>query len=59
MDVAGASSSSASVQWQAPEQDNGSPVTGYTLEYASTSGRGSALAWQKGYSGPDHAFEVS
>lgn len=49
---AGASSSSISLHWEQPEEDNGSPVTGYLLESASTSGR-VAPVYQKAYSGKD------
>lgn len=55
---ADASSSSLSVQWHEPEQDHGSPVTGYLVEYATSSGRGGP-AWQKGYSGQDNSCTVS
>ena len=55
---ADASSSSLSVQWREPEQDHGSPVTGYLVEYATSSGRGGP-AWQKGYSGQDNSCTVS
>jgi len=55
---ADASSSSLSVQWREPEQDHGSPVTSYLVEYATSSGRGGP-AWQKGYSGQDNTCTVS
>ncbi len=55
---ADASSSSLSVQWHEPEQDHGSPVTGYLVECATSSGRGGP-AWQKGYSGQDNSCTVS
>ena len=54
----GASSSSISLQWQEPEQDNGSPVTSYLLESASSSGRGGP-AWHKAYSGQQTQCTVS
>ncbi|KAL0040936.1 hypothetical protein WJX79_010532 [Trebouxia sp. C0005] len=53
-----ASSSSLSVQWHEPEQDHGSPVTGYLVEYATSSGRGGP-AWQKGYSGQDNSCTIT
>lgn len=54
---ADASSSSISLHWEGPEEDNGSPVTGYLLESASTSGR-VAPVYQKAYSGKDARCEV-
>ncbi|KAL3147790.1 Fibronectin type III domain-containing protein 3B, variant 2 [Trebouxia sp. C0010 RCD-2024] len=54
----GASSSSISLHWEQPEEDNGSPVTGYLLESASTSGR-VAPVYQKAYSGKDTRCTVS
>ena len=55
---ADAGSSSISLHWQRPEQDNGSPVTSYLLESASSSGR-VAPAYHKAYHGKDTQCTVS
>ena len=53
------SSSSISLHWQKPEQDNGSPVASYLLESASTPAGRLAPTYHKAYNGKNTNCTVS
>lgn len=57
--VDAATADSISLHWQKPEQDNGSPVTSYQLEFASVPAGRVAPTYHKAYNGKNTNCTVS